>query len=159
MTTKEFIEKAQIQFGKLNNAYHELRKIYEFYDKDIWKGFEGIPSYEAEETLERFASIVPGMSANTLYCIKMIFDWIDVAKNQVKPIDPKYTLPKEIELGKQYRIISPTKDWFELYIEDGSVNLNLAATLHKLEKIVREWEAFIRTQKQQVELLCYRMGM
>lgn len=159
MTTNEFIEKVQVMFGKINSAYRELRKLYGFYDTDIWEGFEGIHSSEAEETIERFASIVPGMDKNSLFCFKLIFDWIEVAKNQVKPIDPRYTLPKKIELGKRYRIISPTKDWVELYIEDGSANLNLATTLHKLEEIVREWGAFIRTQKQQVDLLCYRLGM
>lgn len=159
MTTNEFIEKVQIQFGKLNSAYRELRKLYGFYDTDIWETFDEIHSSEAEETIERLASVVPGMDANSLYCFKLIFDWIEAAKNQVKPIDPKYTLPKKIEAGKRYRIISPTKDWFELYIEDRSTNPNLATTLYKLEEIVCEWEAFIRTQKQQIELLCYRMGM
>ena len=159
MTTNEFIDKAQVLFRKINNSYLELRKIYGFYDTDIWEGFEGIHSSEAEETIERFASIVPGMDMNSLFCLKLIFDWIEVAKNQVKPIDPKYMLPKKIEIGKRYRIISPTRDWYELYIEDDSAELNFVASIRKLEEIVREWEKFIITQKQQVELLCYRVGM
>lgn len=159
MTTNEFIEKAQIQFGKLNNPYRELRKLYGFYDTEIWEGFGGIHSSEAEETLERFASIVPGMSANMLYCFKLIFDWIEVTKNQVKPIDPKYTLPKEIEPGKRHRIISSSREWHEFYIEDGTSNLNLSVSLHKLEGIVCEWEKFIKRQREQVELLFYRLGM
>ena len=159
MTTNEFIEKAQVLFRKINNSYLELRKLYGFYDTDIWEGFDGIPSSEAEETIERFASIVPGMESNSLFCFKLIFDWIEVAKNQVKPIDPKYTLPKKIETGKRYRIFSPTKEWHELYIQDELPNLNFVASIRKLEEIAREWEAFIQTQKQQVELLNYRMGM
>ena len=159
MTTNEFIEKAQIKFGKLNNAYCELRKLYCFYDTEIWEDFDGVPSSEAEETIERFASIIPGMDSNSLYCFKLIFDWIEAAKNRVKPIDPKYTLPKKIEPGKRYRIIRPTREWHELYIEDEFANLNLAASLRKLEGIVCEWEKFIKTQKQQVDLLNYRLGM
>lgn len=159
MTINEFIEKAQIQFGKLNNAYRELRKLYGFYDTEVWEGFDGIYSSEAEETLERFASIVPGMSANTLYCFKLIFDWIEVVKNQVKPIDPKYILPRKIETGKRYRIISPTRECYEFCIKDESANLDFMTSIHKVEEIVHEWEEFIRTQKQQVDLLSYRMGM
>ena len=159
MTTNEFIEKAQVLFRKINNSYLELRKLYGVYDTDIWEGFEEIHSSEAEEAIERFASIVPGMDANSLLCFKLIFDWIEVAKNQVKPIDPKYTLPKKIETGKRYRMISPTREWYELCIEDESANLNVVVAIRKLEEIVREWEEFIRTQKQQVDLLSYRMGM
>ena len=55
MTTNEFIEKVQIQFGKLNSAYRELRKLYGFYDTDIWEAFDEIHSSEAEETIERLA--------------------------------------------------------------------------------------------------------
>lgn len=159
MTTKEFIEKAQVMFGKINSLYLELRKLYGFYDTDIWERFDNIPSYEAEDIIGQFASIVPGMDANSLLCFKLIFDWIEVAKNQVKPIDPKYTLPKKIETGKRYRIISPTREWYALCIEDESANLNVVVSIRKLEEIVREWEEFIRTQKQQVDLLSYRMGM
>ena len=159
MTTNEFIEKVQIQFGKLNSAYRELRKLYGFYDTDIWEVFDEIHSSEAEETIERLASVVPGMDANSLYCFKLIFDWIEAAKNQVNPIDPKYTLPKKIEPGKRYRIISPSREWHEFYAEDGATNLNLAAYLHKLEDIVCEWERFIKKQREQVDLLCYRLGM
>lgn len=159
MTTKEFIEKAQVMFGKINSLYLELRKLYGFYDTDIWERFDNIPSYEAEGIIGQFASIVPGMDANSLLCFKLIFDWIEVAKNQVKPIDPKYTLPKKIETGKRYRIISPTREWYALCIEDESANLNVVVSIRKLEEIVREWEEFIRTQKQQVDLLSYRMGM
>lgn len=159
MTTNEFVEKAQVQFGKINNAYRELRKLYGFYDTEIWEGFDGIHSSEAEETLERFASIVPGMSTNTLYCFKLIFDWIELAKNQVKPIDPKYTLPKKIEPGKRYRIFSPSREWHDFYIEDGTANMNLTVPFHKLEGIVSEWEKFIKEQREQVDLLCYRLGM
>lgn len=159
MTTNEFIEKVQIQFGKLNSAYRELRKLYGFYDTDIWEAFDEIHSSEAEETIERLASVVPGMDANSLYCFKLIFVWIEAAKNQVKPIDPKYTLPKKIELGKQYRIISPTREWCEFYIEEGGPNLNLVVSLHKLEDIVCEWEIFIKNQREQVDLLGYRLGM
>ena len=159
MTTKEFIEKAQVMFGKINSLYLELRKLYGFYDTDIWERFDNIPSYEAEDIIGQFASIVPGMDANSLLCFKLIFDWIEVAKNQVKPIDPKYTLPKKIETGKRYRIISPTREWYALCIEDELANLNVVVSIRKLEEIVREWEEFIRTQKQQVDLLSYRMGM
>lgn len=159
MTTKEFMEKAQVMFGKINSLYLELRKLYGFYDTDIWERFDNIPSYEAEDIIGQFASIVPGMDANSLLCFKLIFDWIEVAKNQVKPIDPKYTLPKKIETGKRYRIISPTREWYALCIEDESANLNVVVSIRKLEEIVREWEEFIRTQKQQVDLLSYRMGM
>lgn len=159
MTTKEFIEKAQVMFGKINSLYLDLRKLYGFYDTDIWERFDNIPSYEAEDIIGQFASIVPGMDANSLLCFKLIFDWIEVAKNQVKPIDPKYTLPKKIETGKRYRIISPTREWYALCIEDESANLNVVVSIRKLEEIVREWEEFIRTQKQQVDLLSYRMGM
>lgn len=159
MTTKGFRLKAQVMFGKINSSYLELRKLYGFYDADIWEGFDDIPSYEAEETIERFASIVPGMNSNSLYCFKVIFDQIEVAKNQVKPIEPKYMLPKKIEQGKRYRIISPAREWYELHIEDESVNLNFAVSISKLEAIVHEWDAFIRVQKQQVDLLCYRLGM
>lgn len=159
MAINEFIEKAQVLFRKINNSYLELRKLYGFYDTDVWEGFDGIHSSEAEETLERFASIVPGMSANTLYCFKLIFDWIEVSKIQVKPIDPKYMLPKKTELGKRYRIISPSREWHEFYTEDGATNLILIASLHKLEDIVCEWERFIKKQREQVDLLCNRLGM
>ena len=153
MTTK------QVMFGKINSLYLELRKLYGFYDTDIWERFDNIPSYEAEDIIGQFASIVPGMDANSLLCFKLIFDWIEVAKNQVKPIDPKYTLPKKIETGKRYRIISSTREWYALCIEDESANLNVVVSIRKPEEIVREWEEFIRTQKQQVDLLSYRMGM
>ena len=159
MTTNEFIEKAQVLFKRLNNSYLELCKIYGFYDTDIWEGFDGIPSSEAEETIERFASIIPGMDSNTLYCFKRIFDWIEAAKNRVKPIELKYILPQKIETGKRYRIFSPTKEWHELYIQEESPNLNFVALIRKLEEIAHEWEAFIQTPKQQVDLLYYRMGM
>ncbi len=159
MKTNDFIEKAQAMFGKINSSYLELRKLYGFYDTDIWERFDDIPSYEAEDIIGQFASIVPGMDANSLCCFKVIFDWIEVAKNQVKPIDPKYTLPKKIEPGKQYRIISPSKEWHEFYIEAGTANMIFAASLHKLEGVVREWEKFIKKQREQVDLLSYRLGM
>lgn len=159
MTTNEFTEKSQVLFRKINNSYLELRKLYGFYDTDIWEGFEGIHSSEAEETIERFASIVPGMDTNSLFCFKLIFDWIEVSKKQVKPIDPKYMLPKKIEPGKRYRIISPSREWHEFYVEDGTSKLNLSTSLHKLEGILCEWEKFIKKQREQVERLFYRLGM
>lgn len=159
MTTNELTEKAQVLFRKINNSYLELRKLYGFYDTDIWEGFARIHSSEAEETIERLASVVPGMDANSLYCFKLIFDWIEAAKNQVEPVDPKYKLPKKIEQGKQYRIISPSREWYEFYIEDGTANMNLAVPFHTLEGIVSEWEKFIKEQKEQVDLLCYRLGI
>lgn len=157
MTTNEFIEEAQVLFDRLNNSYLELHKLYEFYDTDIWVRFNKIHSSDAEGAIERFVSFVPGMEANSIYCFKLIFDWIEVAKKQVKPISQKYMLPKMIETGKRYCIISPTRNLYEIYIEDGAENLNLEASLRKIEAIVCEWEEFIESQKRQAEVICYRL--
>lgn len=156
MTTNKFIEKAQALFSRLNNSYLALHRLYSFYDTDIWVKFNKIDSSEAEGTIERFVSFVPGMEADSIYCFKMIFDWIEVVKKQVKPISRKCTLPKMLETGKCYCIFSPTRESYEICIEDGSANLE--ASLHKLEATVCEWEEFIESQKHQVKVICYRLG-
>lgn len=49
---------------------------------EVWEVFKKIDSYYAEETIERLASIVPGMDENSLRCFKLIFGWIEAAKNR-----------------------------------------------------------------------------
>lgn len=144
---------------RINNSHHTLQTVHSFYTEDIWEYFKSLGCDKTSDVTDCFAQFIDAIQEDTLYTLKIIFDWIVYMEKQLEVLACEWCLPERVVPGEKYIIIAPDGEQVEFVLcSDWDAKCRGdEANISRIETIASKWEAIAAYHGRIIETLERRL--